>query len=447
MKIARKADSPSQSRAIMAQNDWRSERLMALKKPILKGLVVAAVATLALGALSGCSGLTGGVAATVNGVEIQEDDITRDIQDMREQRSLMSESSWGEWMAEYNYIPAKVRDDILDTYINNEVLHQEAAALDIAVEQSEIDEYVDQMKSKYGSQEEWEEALDQVGMTEDDYRENIENNLYKQKIEATLDTSDVDPTDPLAYAQSYLTTLDGAKRSSHILFDAADEATAQDVLNRIRSGELDFAAAAQEYSQDGSGESGGDVGWDDPVNTFVTEYQTALDGLAPGQVSDLVPSQYGIHIIKCTEQFTAPAELTSLDQLPDGLSDYVTAQASSVDADSAYNTWLEEKRHAAEITVNPMPENVPYNVDMSKYVDAETLKALEESTEEQRAEFLGEEVTEEAEVDAVAEDAEAAAEGEGSADATGDGTIQFVDAEGNALDPVSGDSGGDGSSQ
>ena len=414
------------------------ERPLHVKKAI-KVLVAAAVAALALGALSGCSGLTGGVAATVNGVEIPEDEITTDIQDMREQRSLMSEESWGKWMAEYNYIPAKVRDDILDPRINNELLHQEAEAMGITVEQSEIDEMVDQMSAHYDTHEAWLDALDQVGMTEDDYRENIENNLYKQKVEATLDTSGIDPTDPLAYAQSYLSTLDGAKRSSHILFNADDEATAQDVLSRIQSGELDFAEAAKEYSQDGSGSDGGDVGWSAPVTTFVEEYQTALDGLSVGQVSALVPSQYGIHIIKCTEVFDAPDELTSLDQLPEGLRDYVTNQAASVDEDSAYNDWLEEKRHAADITVNPMPENVPYNVDMSKYVDADTLEALEKSTLEQEAEFLGEEVEQEAEADAAIDDAAAAA--------GDDGAIQFVDADGNALDPVSGGGSSEGSSE
>ena len=61
----------------------------------------------------------------------------------------------------------------------------------------------------------------------------------------------------------YATAYDGAKRSSHILFNTGDEATAQDVLDRINSGELDFAEAAKEYSQDtGSAENGGDVGWD-----------------------------------------------------------------------------------------------------------------------------------------------------------------------------------------
>ena len=42
---------------------------------------------------------TGGVAATVNGVEIQEDMVTQAIQDIRAQMSLTDEQAWGEWLA------------------------------------------------------------------------------------------------------------------------------------------------------------------------------------------------------------------------------------------------------------------------------------------------------------------------------------------------------------
>ncbi|WP_369677506.1 peptidylprolyl isomerase, partial [Klebsiella pneumoniae] len=89
------------------------------------------------------------------------------------------------------------------------------------------------------------------------------------------------------------------------LFDSADEATAQEVLDKINSGELDFAEAAQQYSKDSSAQNGGDVGWD-KMTSFVEPYQTALDGLAVDQVSGLVTTDYGIHIIKCTDEFNAP---------------------------------------------------------------------------------------------------------------------------------------------
>ena len=117
-----------------------------------------------------------------------------------------------------------------------------------------------------------------------------------------------EPTDEevLEYAKTAVASYDGAKKSPISLFDADDKETAQSVLDQINSGELDFAEAAKEYSTDtGSAADGGDVGWD-KLTTFVDEYQDALDSLEVGQVSGLVESDYGYHIIKCTEEFTAP---------------------------------------------------------------------------------------------------------------------------------------------
>ena len=106
-------------------------------------------------------------------------------------------------------------------------------------------------------------------------------------------------------------------------FASDDQAAAQEVLDKINSGELDFADAAQQYSQDeGYKADGGNVGWD-KLTSFVDEYQTALDGLEKDQVSALVTSTYGIHIIKCTDVFTAPDEVTSIDQIPSEFSDSI----------------------------------------------------------------------------------------------------------------------------
>lgn len=49
------------------------------------------------------------------------------------------------------------------------------------------------------------------------------------------------------------------------------------------------------------------MGWD-KTSSFVQEYTDALSGLEKDQVSGLVTSSYGIHIIKCTDVYNAPKE-------------------------------------------------------------------------------------------------------------------------------------------
>ena len=353
-----------------------------MKSSIAKIALAFGVVAACMVGLAACSGNggEGAAAVTVNGTEIKEQKVTDQIENIRKQSGLEDEDQWGQFLVQNDMTPSSVRDQIIDSLVEQELIKQGASELNISVEDSEIDEYVNKMKANYDDDENWKKALEQAGFTEDEYREMIKESLLEQKVGDHFESeANLTDEDYVSSANTYASSYDGAKRSSHILFkvdDISDEAAlasartqAEQVLAQINGG-ADFAELAKQYSGDtGSAENGGDVGWD-KLNSFVTEYTDALNSLELNQVSGLVQSDYGIHIIKCTEVFNAPETVTSLDQIPEAFQENIKEMAASVKANSAYEDWLQGLKDKADIKKVDMPSGLSYDIDLTPYQDA-----------------------------------------------------------------------------
>ena len=341
---------------------------MKLKAFAAAACTVALSASLLCG-LTACSGES--VAATVGTKKISEQTITDYITNYRTSQGLDDDSTFAMVLSMYGMTPESFRENIIDMFVNRELVLLAAQEKGMSIDSATIDEYVDQMKSNYSDDAAWQTALTNAGLTEEEYRENIEYALLNKQLSASFAVSD-DPTDEqvFAVAQDNLKYFEKAKRSSHILFDASDEETAKEVLEKINNGTLDFADAASQYSKDSSSAvNGGDVGWD-LLTSFVSEYQTALDGLELGQVSELVESQFGYHIIKCTEVMPAADSVKSLSDLPEAFQTYfkqlaTTTSSSSTSTSTAFSVWLNGYRTTVDVKINDMPKGLPYDVDMT----------------------------------------------------------------------------------
>ncbi|MCL2006689.1 MAG: peptidylprolyl isomerase [Treponema sp.] len=85
-------------------------------------------------------------------------------------------------------------------------------------------------------------------------------------------------------------------RASHIL--VKDKAEAEELLKQVKGG-ASFETLAKEKSSCPSKSSGGDLGWFGP-GKMVPAFETAVKQLSPGSVGDIVQTQFGYHLIKCT---------------------------------------------------------------------------------------------------------------------------------------------------
>jgi len=124
-----------------------------------------------------------------------------------------------------------------------------------------------------------------TGLTEADYRAIVRTQLLTERMQEFV--GEEVPTSELQI------------RARHILVDTEEEANA--VLERLQQGE-DFATVAMEVSQDtGSAEEGGDLGWF-PLGVMDTAFEDVAFSLAVGELSGVVESSYGFHIILVEER-------------------------------------------------------------------------------------------------------------------------------------------------
>jgi foldase protein PrsA len=176
-------------------------------------------------------------------------------------------------------------------------------------------------------------------------------------------SSDASDDDVIECLSLYSAYYGHAKRSSRIVFAADDTDTAQSVLSQINAGTLSFEDAVEQYSVE-STDSEGDMGWD-VLTAFSTAYTDALDALSVGEVSPLVQLDNGWCIIKCTDTFDMPDNLDSLDSVPSEIVEQIRSILSSSSSSTAYDNMVSEFRESSDITINDMPDDVSYNVEVN----------------------------------------------------------------------------------
>jgi parvulin-like peptidyl-prolyl isomerase len=171
----------------------------------------------------------------------------------------------------------------------------------------------------------------QTGLTEADVRYLLESQLYREKLQAVLG-ADV----PLTHEQV---------NARHIL--VADEATALEVLARLRAGE-DFFSLAVEYSLDTSNSlEGGDLGWFSRGD-MVAPFEEAAFTLAVNAYSDPVQTSFGWHILQVMQRRDAIRTASELEQArQQALTDWLTAQKAATQPDGRplveiFDTWRDD---------------------------------------------------------------------------------------------------------
>jgi peptidyl-prolyl cis-trans isomerase C len=256
-------------------------------------------------------------------------------------------------------IPAERRDEAyraaLDQLITFTVLRQEANARHLVVTDAEIEERMAGMRKAFPTEEAFKKALSDRSLSLERLRSDTQANLIIDKLVQGEIASVPVTTDEEAetfYSQNPERFKQGETvRASHILIKVdpkADEAAKAKaraeidaVLKQAKAGE-DFAKLAQAKSQDeASARNGGDLNFF-PHGQMVPAFEQAAFALQPGDISDVVTTQFGFHVIKVTDR--KPAAAVPLEQVKDQLKVFLQNQKKRQRAEAFIATLRQKSK-------------------------------------------------------------------------------------------------------
>jgi peptidyl-prolyl cis-trans isomerase C len=246
-------------------------------------------------------------------------------------------------------VPPDQRDrvlrGVLDDMVAYRLLRQEARQRQIPVTEADLDARLATMKKQFGTEQAFLQALKSQNMTVEKLRADARSDLMVNKLlqDEVVSKIQVKPSDISAFYEKNPDKFQQPEtvRAAHILVivpqgsdektKAAMKARAMEALRAAKAGK-DFGALARQYSQDGSAQHGGDLGFF-PRGQMVPAFEQVAFALKPGEISDLVETQFGFHIIKSIDM--RPGGTVPFAQVAPKIQEFLENQAQS-DKGKAY---------------------------------------------------------------------------------------------------------------
>lgn len=257
----------------------------------------------------------------------------------------------------------QIRRAALDRMVEKRLVEQKIRELNIKVSEEEIRQAIDDIKRQNNipSQDALVAALASQGLSFDQYRTQLQEQIEKLKLVSMEVRSKVQvgETEMREYydANRSKYTEDEAFHARHIFFKISEKAqsdeikramtTALAVLADARSGK-DFAELAKTYSEDPAArKDGGDLGTF-KKNDMLPELVQAILPMKAGEVSELVYTPAGFHIIKLEERISG--KLRPFEGLKAEIEEAIYRKKS----EDRFSQWAKELRSKASVDIRPL---------------------------------------------------------------------------------------------
>ncbi|MDD2540651.1 MAG: peptidylprolyl isomerase [Desulfuromonadaceae bacterium] len=252
---------------------------------------------------------------------------------------------------------AAIDRQAVEQLVSAELLYQAAAKMKVADLDKEIDAKVAQGKARFKDEQAFTKAMKDLEMDEKALRDYTRRELLISHFVETTFVPKVTVSD--AEIRAFYDknpdkfTQPETVKASHILIGVDAKASADDKkkarekaekLRKELAGGADFATLAKANSTCPSSQQGGDLGYFGK-GQMVPAFEKAAFALKPGEISDVVETQFGYHIIKLTEK--KPAVVTDFNDVKEKIGEYLKGQKIN----EAVQQYLVDARKNAKIEI------------------------------------------------------------------------------------------------
>jgi peptidyl-prolyl cis-trans isomerase C len=286
-----------------------------------------------------------GTIAVVNGSVITQEDFDREMS--RVQRQFLN---MGKHLND-SQMP-KIKKEVLENLIGFELLYQESQKKAIKIDEAIINKQVMTLKKRFPSEAEFKSALTKANLSEVAIKNQIARGLAIEQLICTYVTKNATFSDEeiKAFYESHPNLFKQPEqvRASHILIKVDPQANEvkraeaqkkiKEIQQKLQKGE-DFATLATALSEGPSKAKGGDLGYFSR-GRMVKSFEEAAFALRPNEVSDIVETKFGYHLIKVIEK--RPETTTAFEDAKDKLGQYLKQQKVQKEV-SIYVDKLKEK--------------------------------------------------------------------------------------------------------
>lgn len=255
---------------------------------------------------------------------------------------------------------SKIRRTALDHLIEKKLTEQKIKELNIKVTEEEILQAIDDVRKQnnISSQDALVAALAAQGLSFDQYRNQLREQIEKLKlvsmeVRAKVQVGETEMRDYYA-ANLAKYSEEESYRARHIFFKTGDKATPEEVqsskvtalavLNDAKGGK-DFAELAKKFSEDPAArKDGGDLG-SFKKGDMQPELEKAILALKPGEISDLVSTPIGFHIIKLESRVTGSTK--PFESVKANIEEIIYRKKS----EERFSQWAKELRGKASVEI------------------------------------------------------------------------------------------------